>query len=176
MEQYQISTYPKLLDADLAILTWHINNSAITKILNYINRDIDTVDIYFNEELTSDDKTILTNIITVNDFIKEDLVIYNKNISQLYSTNNYLKFYNIVYPSQTLKEINKIKIKVYGTAKYSLRIYNSDERKILYENEFTNTEMETKIIDSLNLPINESNIEFHIKCVDTAYVLNIGFY
>lgn len=142
--------------------------------LEYINTDPYALIIYFNNELSTEDQTKLSNIVTNFQEVSVDLDSTYQNIltvSKIVSNNFWSVVCSWTYSGRYTENYkciiinSSIKKEVMSNDTYSLRLYDSQNNKVIWTDTLNNTEPTFSCINvDLELfPITITSLELHAK-------------
>ena len=153
-------------DCNATQLHQEIKDAVNTEILS-INITGDSMDIYFRNTLSFSEHTILTNIINSH---KPNMLVYT-NIVNLPIDINPIKEEYYVSITSFLYSTNKniVNIKIYSYMEdngesYNIRLININNNKLIFEQQFSNTDDVCQEINNINnLPLEDSLFELQCK-------------
>jgi hypothetical protein len=166
-------TFTNININDLTQLESAIKLSGITG-LEYTNTDPNGLTIYFNNELSTEDQTKLSNIVTNFQEVSVELDATYQNIltvMKLINNNFWTVVCSWTYSGRYTENykciiINSfIKTEAMSADTYSLRLYDSQNNKVLWTDTLNNTE---PVFSCINLdlelfPISITSLELHAR-------------
>ena len=143
-------------------------NNGISTIVHNVYVSGDVITITFQEDLSSEEITILDNIVGSHlprefknslPIVFQPIRIKNTNYQTILSF-----FINGKNNDQDIESVKIVSKKINGNGNYYIRLYDSTNNKILFEQSFTNTSYEMFTMDSLsNVPDEEAVLEIQAK-------------
>lgn len=159
--------------------------SAITETLIRIDRDDDVVDIVFDVEPSSGNKTLIDGLIAnhsnvITEEPDDQIIMIPKKDS--YKNKSYTQVVVYEYIGNNTKRIVDISVCSWidkNNSEYSIQIVDDTNDNIIGTSTFTNTNIMSNYIKPLtNIPTNKATISIHVISPnkDTVYIESVNVY